>query len=153
AQAAQDDFAAADATLAEAAAIRPGSQELLETRSRIEGIRTQRAGTVLAQARSAPDAGNADLAEQLAQRAQATRPDPAGLDRCSVRLRNARPYASLSPGQVLQDRFLDISGSAPPIVVIPTGSFMMGSPDDEEGRSEREGPQRRVGIEVGFALG
>lgn len=153
AQAAQDDFAAADATLAEAAAIRPGSQELLETRSRIEGIRTQRAGTVLAQARSALDAGNADLAEQLAQRAQAISPDLAGLDRFSVRLRNARLYASLSPGQVLQDRFLDISGSAPPIVVIPTGSFMMGSPDDEEGRSEREGPQRRVGIEVGFALG
>ncbi|MBN8726784.1 MAG: SUMF1/EgtB/PvdO family nonheme iron enzyme [Xanthomonadales bacterium] len=153
AQAAQDDFDAADATLAEASAIRPGSQELLETRSRIEGIRTQRAGTVLAQARSALDAGNADLAEQLAQRAQAISPDLAGLDRFNVRLRNARLYASLSPGQVLQDRFLDIAGSAPPIVVIPTGNFTMGSPADEEGHSEHEEPQRRVAIEVGFALG
>jgi len=153
AQAAQDDFTAADDTLSDASAIRPGSQELLETRSRIEGIRAQRADSVLTQARSALDAGNADLAEQLAQRAQAISPDLAGLDHFNVRLRNARLYASLSPGQVLQDRFLDIAGSAPPIVVIPTGDFLMGSAEDEAGHSEHEEPQRRVGIEVGFALG
>ncbi len=153
AEAAQDDFEGADASLAQAATIRPGSRELLETRARIEGIRRQRAEGILAQARSALDAGNADLAEQLAQRAQAISSDLAGLDRFNVRLRNARLYASLSPGQVLQDRFLDISGSAPPVVVIPTGSFIMGSSDDEAGRAANEGPARRVVINVGFALG
>ena len=30
----------------------------------------------------------------------------------------------------------------PEMVVVPAGSFMMGSPADEEGRSEDEGPQR-----------
>ena len=153
AAAAQDEFASADSTLAEASAIRPGSPELLETRARIEGIRRQRAETVFAQARSALDSGNADLADELAQRAQGISPDLSGLDQFNLRLRNARLYASLSPGQVLQDPFLDISGAAPSIVVIPTGEFMMGSPAGEAGRSDTEGPQRRVRIEVGFALG
>lgn len=153
ADAAQDNFGAADDALSQASAIRPGSPALLETRARIEGIRRQRAESVLAQARSALDAGNADLAEQLAKRAQSISPDLAGVDQFNLRLRNARLYASLSPGQVIRDRFLDISGSAPPIVVIPTGEFVMGSPADEAGHSDSEEPQRRVRIDVGFALG
>ncbi len=153
AAAAQDDFAGSDTTLAQASTIRPGSQALLETRARIEGIRRQRAETVLAQARSALDAGNADLAEQLGKKAQSISPDLAGLDKFNIGLRNARLYASLSPGQVIHDRFLDVVGSAPAIVVIPTGEFVMGSPADEVGHSDNEEPQRRVHIEVGFALG
>lgn len=153
AEAARDDFAGADTTLASASAIRPGSPALLETRARVEGIRTQRAEGVLAQARSALDSGDADLAEQLAGKAQGISSDLAGLDEFNLRLRNARLYASLSPGEVLHDRFMDLAGSAPPIVVIPTGSFVMGSPDDEDGHIDSEGPLRRVRINIGFALG
>jgi len=153
AQAAQDDFAGADAILATASSIRPGSQALLETRARIDGIRRQRAETVLAQARTALDSGNADLAEELAKKAQSISPDLAGLDKFNQSLRNARLYASMTPGQVVRDRFLDIAGSAPPLVVIPTGEFVMGSPADEAGHADNEEPQRRVRIEVGFALG
>ena len=153
AEAARDDFAGADATLSEASPIRPGSPALLETRSRIEGIRRQRADSVLVQARSALDSGDADLAEQLAQKAQGISADLAGLDDFNQRLRNARLYASLSPGQVIRDRFVDTAGSAPAIVVIPTGSFVMGSPADEEGHLDSEEPQRRVRIDIGFALG
>jgi formylglycine-generating enzyme required for sulfatase activity len=151
--AAQDDFTRADEVLAQASTIRPGSPALLETRARIGGIRRQRAETVLAQARSALDAGNADLAEQLARRAQTISPDLDGLDDFSTRLRNARLYASLKPGQVLRDRFLDLAGTAPALVVIPTGEFVMGSPADESGHADNEEPQRRVRIDVGFALG
>ena len=151
--AAQDDFAGADAALAEGATIRPGSRDLLETRSRIDGIRRQRAETVLAQARSALDAGNADLAEQLARRAQSVSPDLNGLDDFAARLRNARLYASYKPGQVIRDRYLDIAGEAPAITVVPTGEFVMGSPADEVGHADNEEPQRRVRIDVGFALG
>jgi formylglycine-generating enzyme required for sulfatase activity len=78
--AAQDNFAGADAVLAQASTIRPGSRDLLETRARIDGIRRQRAETVLAQARSALDSGNADLAEQLVKRAQTISPDLSGID-------------------------------------------------------------------------
>ncbi|MET0230466.1 MAG: formylglycine-generating enzyme family protein [Rhodanobacteraceae bacterium] len=151
--AAQDDFAAADQVLAQASSIRPGSRDLLDTRARIDGIRRQRAETVLAQARSALDSGNADLAEQLAKQAQAISADLNGLDEFAQRIRNARLYASMKPGQVIRDRFLDITGEAPAVVVIPTGEFVMGSAADEAGHSDNEEPQRRVRIDTGFALG
>jgi formylglycine-generating enzyme required for sulfatase activity len=153
AEAARDDFAGADATLAQASSIRPGSPALLDTRARVEGIRRQRAESVLVQARSALDSGDADLAEELAQKAQGISADLAGLDEFNLRLRNARLYASLSPGQVIRDRFLDLAGEAPAVVVIPTGTFVMGSAADEEGHLDNEEPQRRVQIDVGFALG
>ncbi len=60
AAAAQDDYAGADKILDQAAAIRPGSQNLLDTRTRIEGIRRQRAANTMAQANSALDAGDAE---------------------------------------------------------------------------------------------
>ncbi|WP_300620878.1 formylglycine-generating enzyme family protein [Dokdonella sp.] len=152
-EAAQDNFEAADQMLGLASSIRPGSQALLDTRARIESIRRQRAETVLAQASSALDSGNADLAEELAKKAQAISADLAGLDDFSVRLRNARLYASLKPGQVIRDAYLDIAGTAPALVVVPTGQFVMGSPADEPGHADSEEPQRRVRIEIGFALG
>jgi formylglycine-generating enzyme required for sulfatase activity len=151
--AAQDDFSGADSILAEASPILPGSQELLDTRTRIEGIRRSRAANVLAQANSALDAGNPDLAQLLAQRALGLSSDVAGVDQFNERLRNARLYASYSPGQVINDKFLDRSGSAPALVVIPTGAFVMGSPDDESGRRPNEEPLHEVRITAGFALG
>jgi hypothetical protein len=41
----------------------------------------------------------------------------------------------------------------PEMVVIPAGTFTMGSPADEEGRFDREGPQREVTIGSSFAIG
>jgi formylglycine-generating enzyme required for sulfatase activity len=39
------------------------------------------------------------------------------------------------------------------MVVVPAGSFMMGSPGSEEGRNANEGPQHRVTITEPFAVG
>ncbi|MCE7951490.1 MAG: formylglycine-generating enzyme family protein [Xanthomonadales bacterium PRO7] len=153
AAAAQDDFNGADKILADASTVSPGSQELLDTRSRIEGIRRDRAANTLTQANSALDAGNADLAETLAKKALALSPDLSGIDAFNERLRNARLYASYSPGQVITDKFRDRHGSAPPLVVIPTGSFMMGAAADDRDARANEEPQRMVKIDSGFALG
>ncbi len=49
------------------------------------------------------------------------------------------------------ETFRDCSG-CPAMVVIPAGSFMMGSPSSEEGRENSEGPQRRVSVSA-FAAG
>ena len=152
AAAAQDDFDGADKILADGSPIRPGSHELLDTRTRIEGIRSERATNTLAQANSALDAGNPDLAELLAKRALGLSPDLAGVDEFNRKLRNSRLYASFSPGQVITDKFLDRHGAAPPVVVIPTGSFLMGSPPGESGHRPAEEPQREVKIDAGFAL-
>ena len=153
AAAAQDDFGGADQALTEASSIRPGSHELLDTRTQIEGIRGQRATAVMSQANSALDAGNADLAQLLAQKAQGLSPDVAGVDAFNERLRNARLYASYKPGQVIADAFVDRNGKAPAVVVIPTGNFTMGSPAQEAGHRSSEEPQREVKISTGFALG
>lgn len=150
---AQNDFAAADRALAEADTIRPGSQQLGDVRSRVEGIRQQRASGLLAQARSALDAGNLDLAQRLAGQAQALQPNLAGADDFRQRLTNARLYASYKPGQVFSDRFVDRPGQTPAMVVIPTGSFRMGAPDTEEDHTDAETPRHQVAIAKGFALG
>ncbi|MDZ4841688.1 MAG: SUMF1/EgtB/PvdO family nonheme iron enzyme [Hyphomicrobium aestuarii] len=43
--------------------------------------------------------------------------------------------------------------TCPEMVVVPAGSFMMGSPESEEGRIAGEGPQRKVTIAEPFAVG
>ena len=153
AAAAQDDFSGADTILGQASAIRPGSQNLLDTRTRIEGIRHERAVNTLSQANSALDAGDPNLAELLAQKALGLSSDLSGVDEFNRKLRNARLYASFSPGQTITDKFLDRHGTAPPLIVVPIGSFVMGSPDTDAEHRPTEQPQREVKIETGFALG
>ena len=54
--------------------------------------------------------------------ARAIDPGLAGLDDFDERLVNARLYASYKPGQVFTDRYVDMPGKTPAMVVIPTGS-------------------------------
>ena len=58
------------------------------------------------------------------------------------------PPSSKAVGQVFRD-----APWAPEMVVLPSGKFLMGSPQGEPGRSEDEGPQREVTIGHGLALG
>ncbi|WP_201313979.1 formylglycine-generating enzyme family protein [Dyella sp. EPa41] len=149
---AQNDFKSADQALAEAAQVAPDSPALGDVRTRVDNMRQARASGLLGQARSALDGGNLGLAQQLADQAKAISPDLAGLAEFGERLTNARLYASYKPGQVFADRFVDIPGEAPSMVVVPTGSFRMGAPDNEEGRQDAETPQHDVTIAKGFAL-
>jgi formylglycine-generating enzyme required for sulfatase activity len=48
--------------------------------------------------------------------------------------------------------FSDVPGG-PEMVVVPAGNFMMGSPDDEPGRSFNEGPRHKVTCARPFAVG
>ena len=59
-----------------------------------------------------------------------------------------RRRRAMEPGR----RFRDCDG-CPEMVVVPSGSFMMGSPPGEEGRDDDEGPQHRVQIAEPFAVG
>lgn len=54
----------------------------------------------------------------------------------------------VSPGQ----SFKDCAADCPEMVVVPAGSFMMGSPPSEPGRELTEGPQHRVTIAKPFAV-
>ena len=53
-----------------------------------------------------------------------------------------------SPGDAFQD-----SPGCPKLVVVPPGSFMMGSPKEEEDRDDDEGPVHEVRIDYSLAVG
>ena len=55
-------------------------------------------------------------------------------------------------GPAVGDIFRDCA-DCPAMVVVPSGSFMMGSPPSEEGRDDDEGPVHRVTIGARFAVG
>ena len=67
-----------------------------------------------------------------------------------------RPVAPASPaepeGRRPGDRFADCA-ACPEMVVVPAGSFTMGSPNSEGGRYDDEGPQHLVTIGLPFAVG
>jgi len=69
------------------------------------------------------------------------------------RLGNARFYDGFQPGQIINDEFLQSGDKAPAIIVIPAGSFMMGSTDRSGSANNNEQPRHRVTIESGFGLG
>ncbi len=149
---AQNDFAGAERQLAQAQVVRPGSQQMHDVQQRIETMRQQRASSVLAQARLALDAGNLELATKLAAQARTVDPELAALAEVDVQLTNARLYANHRPGQVFTDRYVDLPGKSPAMVVIPTGSFLMGAAADNKDRTDAQLPQHRVILAKGFAL-
>ena len=63
-----------------------------------------------------------------------------------------RRLAALAKLKAAGEVFRDCAG-CPELVVVPSGSFMMGSPGHEEGRDGDEGPRHRVAIGEPFAVG
>ena len=59
-----------------------------------------------------------------------------------------RRRRAMEPGR----RFRDCD-ACPEMVMVPSGSFLMGSPTSEAGRFDNEGPQHRVTIAEPFAVG
>ena len=57
-----------------------------------------------------------------------------------------------SDGNLVGGRFRDCP-ECPEMIVVPSGSFLMGSPSHEEGRDEDEGPVHQVRIAEPFAVG
>ena len=60
------------------------------------------------------------------------------------------PLTSVNAYQV-GETFRDCA-TCPEMVVLPAGKFMMGSPEEERGKRDNEGPQRRVTIPKPFAV-
>jgi formylglycine-generating enzyme required for sulfatase activity len=55
---------------------------------------------------------------------------------------------ALKPGDIFKE-----CGACPEMVVVPAGSFIMGSPPEENGRESNEGPQHPVTIPRPFGVG
>ena len=70
------------------------------------------------------------------------------LEEANTRQTLQRILSDWTPGEVFRD-----CDECPQMVVVPAGTFTMGSPPSEEGRDDNEGPQHSVTIPVPFAVG
>ena len=89
------------------------------------------------------------LAESLVEELDSQAKERAAAE--AARRRKAKEAAEKElkrPGR----RFRDCD-ACPEMVVLPAGSFLMGSPESEEGREDDEGPQHRVEIREAFVVG
>ena len=89
-----------------------------------------------------------DTAERYVDSLRVVNVEGSVLSRLEGRLSTAREADSHRVGR----RFRDCS-ECPEMVVVPSGSFRMGSPSGEEGRDNDEGPRHLVTIDYRFAVG
>ena len=148
------DFEAAVALIRAAERIDPDSASFTEALNEVDRLRQAHIESAEQETRSLIAAGHFSEAED-----EITDLIASGLERSRVRalrraLSQAQTYGSYRPGQTLRDPLHgDPDRLGPEMVVVPSGHFMMGSPESEAGRSGHEGPRHRVVIQRGFALG
>jgi len=145
----EHDFELAETWMSEAETVQSEQGSITDTEVEIDGIKQAYARELEQKAVSAMDSGyfnQADISiiDLIALGGQQQR-----VDGLRDRLKEVRLYGGLKPGQTIRDELLRSGGAAPELVIIPAGSFRMGS----RGRSEHEEPRHRVTITRGFALG
>lgn len=145
------DYDGAERLLDEARRVRPGSSAAQDMGVRIVELREARAESLLAQGNAAVDALDLELASRRLEEARQVSLQGRGLDALAARIEQARHYGRHAPGQVFRDPFAG-GGEGPEMVVIPHGSFRMGSPPGEPHRQDHEGPAFEVRFARGFAL-
>jgi len=130
------------------------AQQLLATMGydvgRVDGLRGQRTGTAVAEFRAALDlpAGDIDTAFLASLRTAQGLGHEAVTIVPPVTAGSVRIHAGTL---IAGDEFRDCA-ACPQMVEIAAGSFVMGAPDSEAGRSNDEGAQRTVRISA-FAVG
>jgi len=147
----QGDYTASERLQADAARILPASTALQDMAARIVELRQDRTEQLLAQGHAAVDALDLELAAGRLAEAERVSLQARGLDALGERIALARHYGRFRPGQVFREP-LAAGGEGPEMVVLPHGSFAMGSPDTEAGRQDSEGPRHEVRFERGLAM-
>jgi formylglycine-generating enzyme required for sulfatase activity len=128
-------------------------------------IRAERAALFVAQAnaesallqqfsRALAAKQSAAAAETLAQLARFLPPER--INPMRMQITNAELYGGFERAQSFSDSFAASNSAStlrgPLLRVVPTGSFVMGSPPNEASRAATEGPQRELRITQGFAI-
>ena len=147
------DFETADMWLAKASAI--GTEQGLVERGRadVENTKLERAVELEHKVIGAMDSGDFNHADFYLIDLIALGGQEALVTSLQARLGEARLYGGLAPGQLISDELLLSGGTAPEIVVIAAGSFLMGSQGRSRDVKANEKPQHRVTIKKGFGLG
>lgn len=147
------DFESAQAWLQDAAEIGASGEDIGAMRAEIAAFRERKASEIEQDVVRAIQRGDFDLAEFTLIDLIALGDHEPRVAELRARIERERIYGQFHPGDVIQDVLASSGGTAPAVVVVASGSFLMGSPADERGRSENEGPQHRVTIGRGFGLG
>ncbi|GAB4199220.1 MAG: formylglycine-generating enzyme family protein [Wenzhouxiangellaceae bacterium] len=152
--AAQDlDFETANARIDQAAQLNADDEAIAAARAQVMEVRVQRAELLQVSTAQAIDEGRFDEAEAQLNELIALGGNATDVQRLRDSLQDARVYGGFKPGQTFSDNFTTANGQGPMMVVVPAGSYMMGSPDDEADRAANEGPYHRVTFNRGFAMG
>jgi formylglycine-generating enzyme required for sulfatase activity len=147
------DFESAQEWLHEAALLTESQYEVEQAGIEVAAFRERQADRIQQDVIAAIATGEFDYADFILIDLVALLGNTERVARLRDRLKAARVYGQYTPGQVIQDSFMDSPGAAPALVVIRAGSFLMGSTADESGRDANEGPQHRVTLSKGYALG
>ncbi|MBS3745364.1 MAG: SUMF1/EgtB/PvdO family nonheme iron enzyme [Wenzhouxiangellaceae bacterium] len=150
---AQGNFEAARELLVEAEAMDMDPESIAERRAAVAEAREDLERRLIDDTRLAIDRGNFSRAETLINDLIGMGLEEDRIGDLRGSLDDAIRYGGFEPGQLFQDDLEGMDAYGPAMVVIPSGSFMMGSPEDEEGRVDNEGPRFRVVFGRGFALG
>ena len=145
------NYAQSDKLLADAGKVRPGSSSVQDAGTKIVEMRQDKAAELLAQANAAIASGDLAGAETILDQLEQVSAQSQGIEEARAQIERARTYATLKPGQSISDA-LPSGGNAPELVVIPVGTFQMGTPDGEADRKSNEGPRHSVDLRRGFAL-
>lgn len=147
------DFETAEYWLQQASDVRENQSPVDEAWAQLAAFKDMHADDLEARVLKAMDAGKYSLADfniidLIALGGQEDR-----VEILREKLEDARFYGGFEPGQIIRDAFLENGGHAPDIVVIPSGSFLMGSNEQSADTRNSEQPRHRVTIARGFGLG
>ena len=147
-----NDFETAEMLLARAEDMQFEEQVLSRRLETIASVREEQERALINETRQAIDQRNFDRAEELVNQLIGMGLAQARIEQLRHSLDDAVRHSGFEPGQVFEDELRDGDTFGPTMVVIPSGSFMMGSPENEDDRAGNEGPRFRVTFERGFAL-
>jgi formylglycine-generating enzyme required for sulfatase activity len=147
------DFETADRLLDEAALVWDNPQYIEQSRQEMAAFRTDYAAKLEIQAVTAMDAGRFKEAERVLIELVALGGMDSMVNQLRRRMEEARVYGGLKPGQIIRDHFVNQGFWTPDSVIVRAGSGKVGSSAFEEGRRDNEGPEHRVTLRRGFAIG
>jgi len=148
----ESDFETAEALLVRAEDMEFEEQVLSRRLEDIASAREDHKRALINETREAIDQGAFDNAENLVNQLIGMGVAQVQIDQLRSSLDDAVRYSGFEPGQLFQDGLDSGDVYGPVMVVIPSGSFMMGSPENEDDRESNEGPRFRVTFDRGFAL-
>jgi formylglycine-generating enzyme required for sulfatase activity len=149
-QASQAQYDAALLTLKKIQVIDPKNPDYLQTVLQIRSELNERLSYEVGLGHLAVDALRIPLAKSYLQKAFALSPTDVSVKALAKRIDNAKHYGLYEAGQVFSDDWA-ISDATPELVVIPYGSFRMGS-DLQQTANKQETPAHQVTFARGFAI-